>query len=261
MIIFSPFITENRLIALLPDFVDAVNNGKQIIVVTKALSDRGKAELSQYEKCERELFDIGVSIIHKKGMHEKLIFVDDLAVWIGSLNALSFTGLTGEVMQRHMDKELAAEYEKLFGIEHICGAEMLVKESDSGGIYWDCVNGDYSRNAEQQYPIDGIMRCKCGAPYVFSMKNQPRWICSENSSHYQIMRESDLKLEKMEALIPTKRERREVDRYFAEKRKEREAAKIKSSTSKKSHKKKTIGSKSSSKVVKNEGKSEQMKMF
>ena len=30
-------------------------------------------------------------------MHEKLIFVDSNAVWIDSLNALSFTGLTGEV--------------------------------------------------------------------------------------------------------------------------------------------------------------------
>ena len=31
-------------------------------------------------------------------MHEKLIFVDSNAVWIDSLNALSFTGLSGEVM-------------------------------------------------------------------------------------------------------------------------------------------------------------------
>ena len=207
--------------------------------------------------------------------YEKLIFVDDVAVWIGSLNALSFTGLTGEVMQRHMDKELTVEYEKLFDIEHICGAventyeqtcpicgaEMLVRESDGGGIYWECINRDYSRNAEQQYPVDGILRCKCGAPYIFSMKKQPRWICSNNSSHYQLMRESDLKLEKMEALIPTKRERREVDRYFSAKRKEREATKRKSGTGKRSNTKKTSVPKPPSKVLKNGDKSEQMKMF
>lgn len=236
LIIFSPFMAEDRLSKLLPAFTDAINKGKKIVVVTKALSDRKRTELSHYEKCEKVLRDIGVSILHKKGMHEKLIFVDDSAVWIGSLNALSFTGLTGEVMARHADKNLTAEYEKLFDIKHLCGAiennyeqkcpicgnEMLVKESDEGGVYWQCVEGDYSRNVEQQYPLDGLLRCKCGAPYKFFMKNEPRWVCTEDAKHYQKMRESDLKLEKMAALIPTKTARRDVDRFFAQRRKERE---------------------------------------
>lgn len=246
LIIYSPFMTEARLSVLLPVFADAINDGKQIIVVTKALSDRGKKELAQYQKCEKGLRDIGVNVLHKKGMHEKLIFVDSEVVWIGSLNALSFTGLTGEVMHRHADRELTAEYEKLFDIEHIynaiendyeqkcpiCGGEMLVKESDTGGIYWQCVDGDYSRNATQQYPLDGILRCRCGAPYIFSMKNEPRWVCSENPKHYQKMRESDLKLEKMAALILTKTARKEVDRYFAQRRKKRDTTKKKASQSK-----------------------------
>ena len=232
LIVYSAFMTEARLSTLLPAFTDAIRERKQIIVVTKALSDRAKSELVQYQKCEEELRAIGVNILHKKGMHEKLIFVDSNAVWIGSLNALSFTGLTGEVMQRHADLELTTEYEKLFDIEHICSAienqyeqkcpicgnEMLVKESDEGGIYWQCISGDYSRNVAQQYPLDGILRCKCGAPYVFAMKNEPRWVCSEDSRHYQKMREGDLKLEKMAALIPNKATRREVDRYFAKRR-------------------------------------------
>ena len=239
LIVYSAFMTEARLSTLLPAFSDAVRAGKQIIVVTKALSDRGKSELAQYQKCEKELRDIGVSVLHKKGMHEKLIFVDSNAVWIGSLNALSFTGLTGEVMQRYADRELTAEYEKLFDIEHICNAientyeqkcpicgdEMIVKESDEGGIYWQCVAGDYSRNVAQQYPLDGILRCKCGAPYVFAMKNEPRWVCSEDSRHYQKMRESDLRLEKMAALIPTKAARSQVNKYFFAKKKEIEAKK------------------------------------
>ena len=236
LIIYSPFMTEARLSVLLPYFVDAINCGKQIVVVTKALSDRGRTEISQYQKCEKELRDIGVSILHKKGMHEKLIIIDYDAVWIGSLNALSFTGLTGEVMQRHDDQKLTKEYEKIYNIEHlcdvvhstcerncpICGEEMLVQESDEGGVFWKCINGDYSRSANQPYPVDGIMRCKCGAPYLFAMKNEPRWICSENPKHYQKMREQDLKLEKMAELIPTKKARKEVDRYFASKKKEQE---------------------------------------
>lgn len=262
-------MTEVRLGTLLPAFTDAINSGKQIIVVTKALSDRGKSELTQYQKCEQELRNIGVSILHKKGMHEKLIFVDSNAVWIGSLNALSFTGLTGEVMQRHEDKDLTSEYEKLFDIEHlclaieneyeqkcpICGSEMIVKESDEGGIYWQCVSGDYSRNAAQQYPKDGILRCKCGAPYVFAMKNEPRWVCSADSKHFQKMRESDLKLEKMAALIPSKTARREVDRYFSAKKKEIETKKNSANT------KKTTSTKKSSNASKGKDKDAQMKMF
>ena len=226
-------MTENRISTLLPEFADAIRAGKQIMVVTKALSDRSKSELTQYRKCEEELRSIGADVLHKKGMHEKLIFVDSKAVWIGSLNALSFTGLTGEIMQRHADEKLTAEYEKLFDIEHlyeaatnteeqkcpICGGEMQIRESDEGGIYWQCVEGDYSRNADQQYPKDGLLRCKCGAPYLFSMVNEPRWVCSSNPKHYQKMRESDLKLDKMAALIPTKAARKKVDRFFAEKRK------------------------------------------
>lgn len=239
LIVYSAFMTEARLSLLLPAFSDAIRTGKQIIVVTKALSDRSKSELAQYQKCEEELRAIGVTVLHKKGMHEKLIFVDSRAVWIGSLNALSFTGLTGEVMQRHDDPALTEEYEKLFDIAHIsgatkniyeqtcpiCGQEMLIKESDEGGIFWQCVSGDYSRSTAQQYPLDGFLRCKCGAPYVFSMKNEPRWVCSADSRHYQKMRESDLKLEKMAALIPTKTARKEVDRYFAQKKKALDAKK------------------------------------
>lgn len=239
MIIYSPFMTEARLSTLFPLFFDAVRAGKQIIVVTKELSERSKSELAQSRKCEEGLQSIGVSIIHKKGMHEKLIFVDSDAIWIGSLNALSFTGLTGEVMVRYADRETVTKSVEQMGIQHICdaienpyeqqcpicGGEMLVKESDEGGIYWQCAFGDYSRNAEQPYPKDGIFRCKCGAPYVFAMKNEPRWVCSKEPRHYQKMRESDLKLEKMAALIPTKAMRKEVDKFFAQKKKKLESQK------------------------------------
>lgn len=234
LIIYSPFMTEARLSRLLPAFADAIQAGKQIIVVTKAMSERKKTEVAPYQKCEKGLRDIGVTIIHKRGMHEKLIFIDDDIVWSGSLNALSFTGLTGEFMSRYVDKNLVADCEKQLDLNHfceaaqnpyeqtcpLCGGEMLLREGDKGGTYWQCINQDYSRNMAQQYPVDGVLRCHCGAPYVFSMKNTPRWVCSANSRHYKNVLESDLKLEKMAALIPTKTARKQVEQYFAKKRKE-----------------------------------------
>lgn len=235
LIIYSPFITENRLEYLMPYLVDALNRNCQIIVVTKAISERSRSEITQYKKCEDELHKIGVQILHKQGMHEKLIFVDDVAVWTGSLNALSSNGNTGELMERRTGGQVIEVYKKFLDIEHlssagknkqelgcpICGGEMLIKESDNGGFYWQCINGDYSRSAEQQYPYDGVLRCKCGAPYVFAMKTVPRWQCSENPKHYQNVRIGDLKLEKMRELIPTEKELMAVEKYFADKNKDK----------------------------------------
>lgn len=234
LIIFSAFMTEARLSVLLPTFVDAINAGKQIVVVTKTLSERTKEDFYKYEKCERELRNVGVNVIHKKGMHEKVIFVDNEAIWFGSLNALSFTGTTGEIMNRFADGKLISEYEKFFGIEHLCEAveneyeqicpvckegEMILRESNEGGTYWQCDKGDYSRSTDQPYPINGVLCCKkCGAPYKFEMKNEPRWVCTEDKRHYQKVRASDLTLEKMEALIPSGTIRDSVDQYFTQKK-------------------------------------------
>lgn len=252
IIIYSPFMTANRITKLLPVFADSIAKGKSITVVTKALSDRGKTELAQYKKIETELISIGISIIHKNKMHEKLVFVDNDTVWMGSLNVLSFTGETGEVMHRHQDKEIAQEYQKIFNIPQIgitlqqndelicpiCGAEMTLNEGDEG-LYWKCLNGDYSRNLDQQYPHDGILRCHCGGEYFFFMKNEPRWKCTNNEAHFIKMRKGDLKLPKMAEKIPTEETRRKVDQYFMQMMKETKAKKIKQAKEETSQKEKT----------------------
>lgn len=232
MIIYSPFMTENRIGTLLPEFYTAISHGKQVIVITKPLSERGKTELAHYEMCEQGLRDIGISILHKKGMHEKTIIIDDDIIWNGSLNALSYTGNTGEIMERDRDKSkekvLVKSFVKVLDIEYIvqavdsaretkcpvCGSEMILKESDDGGIYWYCNEGDYSRNKDQPYPRDGILRCgKCGSDFHFSMVNQPRWICNADPKHFQVMRKNDLKLSKMASLL-SQSEQKKVVQYF-----------------------------------------------
>jgi len=234
MIIYSPFMTENRISMLLPAFYEAISRGKRIVVITRPLSERGKTELSHYKQCEDGLRNIGVSILHKKGMHEKVILADDDVIWTGSLNALSFTGNTGEVMERRKDnskeKTIINSYIKILDIDYlvralendyetkcpICGGEMLIAESEDGGIYWKCIMGDYSRNKDQQYPVDGILRCaKCDSTFSFSMKKQPRWVCKADSKHYQLVRKNDLKLPNMAALL-TQAERKQVGQYFEE---------------------------------------------
>ena len=244
LIIFSPFMAYNRLSKLLPYFIDLIKDGKKVIVITKEFSEREKDKRIIYEKCERELRYIGVQIIYKRGMHEKIVFVDDDIFYSGSLNTLSFNGSTGEIMVRICDKNTTLKYEKDYSIEPIydtveneykqkcpiCGEEMSIRESAKGGIYWECSNCKFTRNPKQPYPKDGVICCeKCGAPYIFDMKKEPRWICSQNPRHYKKVKESDLKLEKMAALIPNAKLRKEVDKFFNDKRKDKEPSKNSSS--------------------------------
>ena len=119
MVIYSPFITESRLNILLPEFADRIRAGKQIVVVTKDIYDRDSRERSKYQEMKMRLEDIGVKVVPQKGMHEKLIFVDDDVFWIGSLNALSFSGKTGEFMMRHHDRELVDEIKKSYNIDKL----------------------------------------------------------------------------------------------------------------------------------------------
>lgn len=236
MVIFSPFLTENRISMILPELSDSIKIGREIIVVTRPLSDRNKGEITHYKKCEQELSDIGVTVIHKKMMHEKLIILDDYIVWNGSLNSLSNTGSTGELMQRTCNHQIAVDMEEYYGVSGlesaieahyelfcpICHGQMIIGESDKGGIYWKCPECNYTRDIKQQYPIDGVMRCHCGGTYSFVMKNQPRWVCNENPKHYQIVKKADLRLEKMASLIKSKDDRVAVDAYFESKAKEKD---------------------------------------
>lgn len=228
IVIFSPFITEKRLSQLLPHFYDAVNQGVQIIIITKALSDHKESEKATYAKCIKVLRDCGVHVIHKKNMHEKLIFIDNDILWNGSLNTLSFTGSTGEIMQRIKNKHVFDLNAKNIDLEHmlsgighqqegfcpICGGKLIMSDAADGGFYWACENKDYTRNPSQPYPYDGVLRCgKCNGEFHFEMKTQPRWVCQTNSKHYQNVRKNDMKLPRMLELIPKKDQKR-VQEYF-----------------------------------------------
>lgn len=157
--------------------------------------------------------------------------MDSDAVWMGSLNALSFGGETGEIMHRLCDEKIVAEYEKVNEIPHvftvaqqrqelecpICHSELVLQEGEHGK-FWRCVEKDYSRSIDQPFPHDGVFRCHCGGEYEFFIKNEPRWQCATDPKHFQKMRYSDLKLEKMAEKTPTKKARREVEKYFKERK-------------------------------------------
>lgn len=98
-VIFSPFVSERRVSDLIPHLTAAVARGIRVHCFTKPAG-----ALSHPDQLSR-LSSLGVQVRERPGMHEKVILVDDDIAYIGSLNALSNSGRTGEVMLRLVGNE------------------------------------------------------------------------------------------------------------------------------------------------------------
>ena len=225
VIIYSPFITQDRLAIMEPSFKSAVERGVMVFVITKALGDRGKRELSNYRMLEDTLERWGVVVIHKRRMHEKLAIIDNSILWIGSLNILSFSS-TQEIMERRLSRnvvedfiktlrlyELLREYEDENPICPICGSEVVASEGRDEPYFWRCVVDDcYSRSIDQPPIRSGIITCSnCGGKVEYGdWGGKPHWRCLENRMHRQKVAKTHLMLPEMRKRIP----KRELNRLL-----------------------------------------------
>jgi hypothetical protein len=228
IVIYSPFMTHDRVAFLLPQLQAAISRGASVVIITKALSERSGSEISQIRKIEIQLSEIGVIVMHKMHMHEKLVFIDDDIIWSGSLNPLSFSN-TQEVMERRKSKAVLDDYFQILRLNGllaipgkaeskcpICGSEMIAAEGADQPYYWRCINDDcYSRSIDQPYPFDGVLSCgTCNAPVEFGYwGDYPHWRGTANNRHRLKIFKSHLRLPKMVALIP-KEERHKINKIF-----------------------------------------------
>lgn len=228
IVIYSPFITQNRLGYLETLIRAAIERGVNVFVITKARQERLKSQRSEYGMLERTLGRWGVVIVHKKGMHEKLVFVDDSIVWSGSLNPLSFSD-TQEVMERRDNKKVFEDYAKTLRMFELisefsdepprcpyCDDEVIASEGNREPFYWRCINDDcYSRGIDQPRVDGGKVTCSnCGGEVEFGeWGKKPAWRCIENRHHYQKIAKSHLRLPKMREIIP-KDELVRLDKIF-----------------------------------------------
>ena len=228
VIIYSPFMTQARLGHLEPQIRAALERGVRVYVITKTHSERGKRELSGYRMLEQALTDWGVVVIHKRHMHEKLIFIDEDIVWSGSLNPLSFSD-TQEVMERRKSRAVFKDYVRTLRLDDligaysdgmprcpICGREIVATEGKDDPFFWRCVeDGCYSRSIDQPPLKDGVITCSnCGGAVEYGeWGGKPAWRCLENRHHHQRVVRTHLRLPKMRAIIP-RQELRELDKRF-----------------------------------------------
>ncbi len=94
VVIFSPFVAARRLEEVLPILRELVDRGVKVTVFTKAAHELRDSNLLSVIR------DGNVVVHERPGMHEKVVIVDDQVTYVGSLNTLSNTGRTDEIMLR-----------------------------------------------------------------------------------------------------------------------------------------------------------------
>ena len=230
VVIYSPFLTSARIETLQVHFRAAFERGVTLYVVTKPPHERKKSEVQACREAEALLREMGVKLIHKEGMHEKLIFLDNGILWSGSLNALSHSR-TQEVMERRASDSVVADYSKTLRLAEllaafegepqrcpICDSEIIASEGGDGDpFYWRCsVDGCYSRGVDDPPLQDGMITFSCGEPPEFGWwGDDPVWICTCGRRHRQKVHPNHLRLTKMKALIG-KAELKRVEKHFGQ---------------------------------------------
>jgi AAA domain len=229
VVVYSPFLTPDRVGMLEPHLRAAVVRGVRVYLVTKTIEERPVGQRETSRGIESILGRWGVTVLHKFHMHEKLVFVDDELLWSGSLNSLSFTD-TQEVMERRVSRAVVDDYARVLGLDlllaahearedrcPVCGGELVAAEARSGDpFYWRCLVPDcYTRSIDRPAPRDGLLPCtSCGGPVEFrQMPSGPHWRCTANNRHRQRVIPSHLRLPRMRELIPH-RELTRLEREF-----------------------------------------------
>ncbi len=217
VILCSPLIRQNRLSLIEPQLKDAVGRGARVYVVTKPPSDRGKREVESCRSLEKKLEEWGVVLIHKQRMHEKLVFIDDIVLWAGSFNPLSY-GNTEEHMERWVGRAVVEECEKALRLQElllgyadgspvcpVCRSEIVACEGDEEPYFWRCVRDHcYVREVDQPGLEDGVIVCPCcgSAVEYGEWGGKPAWRCTKDRHHYLKLAKSHLRLPRMRAMMP-----------------------------------------------------------
>lgn len=107
VIILSAFITPQRVGEIGDLLRKKVGEGVKVRCVTRPANRNGMIPQEQGESAIRALEGIGVGVDLRNNMHEKVILIDRRIVWMGSLNPLSHTDKTSEIMTRVDDVGMA----------------------------------------------------------------------------------------------------------------------------------------------------------
>jgi len=194
IVIFSGFVTPQRVAACGDILRKKVKKGVVVRCVTRPPRHNGSIPPEDGKAALDALERIGCLVDTRWDTHEKSIIIDGEIIWFGSLNPLSHSGATSEIMARFVGKSVASQVAAFLAIDQGVKAEeaadqILRKENptcpDCGtrttyrkgryGPFWECEQGcgwrqnvaQARQKTAQRPPAGDPGPCpKCGKPMV-----------------------------------------------------------------------------------------------
>jgi len=179
IVIFSGFITTKRVASYGEIFRARISEGIKIRCVTRPPDNNGSMSQEFSKEALDSLENIGCIVDTRQNLHEKIVVVDDKIVWTGSLNPLSHTSSTTEIMMRIESEELSKQISSFLAL-------YKVKPEDSKGSLLHKEN-------------PSCPNCHSRSTYIGKAKYGPYWRCESlcgwtkrfnNSSSYEKEEES-----------------------------------------------------------------------
>lgn len=130
LIIFSPYLTNDRLGKLHLKFSQLLSKGIRISVITLSPNDR--LQLKGATEVVSKLKAMNITVKFRDGMHEKIAIIDRKIEWSGSLNILSHNSRK-EYMKRFEGENTVKELFQRFDLE-----ELLYSPNLNGEICPKC---------------------------------------------------------------------------------------------------------------------------
>jgi ssDNA-binding Zn-finger/Zn-ribbon topoisomerase 1/predicted nucleic acid-binding Zn-ribbon protein len=109
ILIFSGFVTPQRVRTYEPILRAKIAEGVAVRCVARPPHDNGSIPYDDGRAALDALEAMGCIVDTRKDAHEKIVIVDGEILWFGSLNPLSHTSRTGEVMARLVSPNLAQQ--------------------------------------------------------------------------------------------------------------------------------------------------------
>jgi hypothetical protein len=169
IVIFSAFITPERAAQMGDVLRSKVAEGVKVRCITRPPNRNGSMADELGKTALTALESLGVAIDLRNEIHEKVVLIDNRVAWFGSLNPLSHTARTTELMARVDDPSVASHIASILAVrrrpiedyEHGAAAEpenprcelcggWSVLCNGKYGAYFRCAAGDdWKRNLDQ----------------------------------------------------------------------------------------------------------------
>jgi len=201
IVIFSGFVTRDR-VAVLGDLLrERIARGIKVRCVTRPPARNGTIPEEQAREALDMLEEVGAVVDLRADIHEKAVVVDGKIAWFGSLNPLSHTSRTSEMMTRVDDEGFAGSLADFLSLKRggadagdshrtspenprceNCGGRAVFRRGKFG-LYYTCEDCDWKRDfsgaaratsktnkgggGKPKQPAKSAGPCpKCGAPLV-----------------------------------------------------------------------------------------------